>query len=307
MSSPTEPITISPSRLSVFRECPKKYDYQYNQELSKISLPTKTFDKGNYFHELCHVYYRYIQSGVRVGSQTAVTLMKDRIKEDLGRNFTPERLTLFSTISKQFVHYVEKRSPEIDSDIEVLGVEEAIKVPVELPSGRMVYLGGIADLVYKRRVQGEWVYKIRDHKTDTSGQQKSIFDSGGAELSEQLLHYATAKFVETGIPHSVEISWINTKDFKTKTPSYEESFALFPGYHSEVALSNFLGVTLQVIDQMLDSPALPHYDVKVCKYCPFRLPCIGERRGVPADRILAFKYVPRAKSRERTLTDENPS
>lgn len=231
--------------------------------------------------------------------------MRDRIQADLKANFSQDRLQFFDTITKQFLHYVERRSPEIDEGIEVLGVEEKIKVPVELPSGRLVFLGGYIDLYYRRRVEGSWQYRIRDHKTDTNGQQKSTFSFGGVALSDQLLHYAIAKFVETGIPHIVEISWVNTKDYKNKRPSYEESFALFDEYHTEVTLKNALDTALQVIDAMLDSKPLPHYDLATCKQCPFRDPCIGERRGIPSDRILAFKYVPRTEPSERSFTQQN--
>lgn len=302
-------LTVSPSRLSVYRTCPKLHDYQYNQQLVKIGAPQKHFDKGNYFHELLHVYYRYLQSGVQPGSRTAIELMRARIKEDLTKNVAgaspadlQSRIQLFDTILRQFMLFVEKRSPEIDEGIEVLGVEEEILVPVELPSGRIIYLHGFIDLRYRK----SYGLRIRDHKTDASSSlDRSIFNWGGVGLSPQLLFYGAAKYVETGDVHSVEISWLNTKDFKTKKPSYAESFALWGELHSEVTYQNYLVTTLQLIDQMLDSPPIPYYDEKVCKYCPFLVPCIGERRGIPSERILAFNYERRTKSRERTLNTED--
>lgn len=298
-------LTVSPSRISVYRTCPKWHHYQYTLGLQKRGVPTKQFDKGNYFHELLHVYYRYIQSGVAVGSRTAIELMHQRVRTDLERNFSQSRLTLFDTVLKQFDTYIRRRSIEIDQNIEVLGVEEEIKVPVELPSGRVILLHGFLDLYYRRRVDGEWQYRIRDHKTESASSasvDRSIYAWGGVGLSPQLLFYLAAKYVESGVIPVVEISWINTKDYKAKNPSYEESFALYTELHSEISVQNYLNTTLQLIDEMLDSNPLPHYDEKVCKYCPFKIPCIGERKGIPSDRILESLYVSRTKPRERTLT-----
>lgn len=298
-------LTVSPSRISTYRECPKQHYYTYTLGLQKRGVPTKKFDKGNYTHELLHVYYRYIQSGVEIGSRTAIELMHQRIRNDLERNFTQSRLTLFDTVLKQFDVYIRRRSPEIDQSIEVLGVEEEIRVPVELPSGRIILLHGFLDLYYRRMVDGQWQFRIRDHKTESASSasvDRSIFAWGGVGLSPQLLFYLAAKYVESGVIPVVEISWINTKDYKAKTPSYEESFALYSEPHSEITVQNYLNTTLQLIDQMLDSKPLPHYDEKVCKYCPFSIPCIGERKGIPSDRILESNYVSRPKSRERTFT-----
>ena len=299
-----EIVTISPSRIKVYQTCPKQYHYQYVLKLAPIRSKSTHFDKGNYFHELSHVYYRYIQSGVQVGSLTAQNLIKQRISQDLAANLTEDRIQLFTTITKQFMRYITERSPEIDAGIVVLGVEEELKVPVELPSGRIILLHGYIDLRYKV----EDSYRIRDHKTDAvNDPERSIFNYGGVGLSNQLLHYALAKYLETGIAYSVEISWINTKDYARITPAPNKAFALYREPHSEVTIQNYMNTTLQLIDEMLDSKPIPHYDERVCKYCAFRVPCTGERRGIPSDRLLESNYVviDRTKSRERTLTGED--
>jgi hypothetical protein len=247
-----------------------------------------------------------IQSGIKVGSPILEKMIRDRIAQDLQRNITEERIQLFSTITKQFMRYIKERSPEIDEGIEVLGVEEELKVPAELPSGRIILLHGFIDLRYK---VGS-TFRIRDHKTDAANDpERSVFSYGGVGLSPQLLHYAAAKYLETGDPYTVEISWINTKDYVSKVPAYNKAFALYREPHSKITLDNYLATTLQFIDEMLDSSFLPHYDERVCKYCPFLTPCIGERRGIPSDRLIESNYVTidRTRHRERTLTGENSS
>lgn len=298
-----ETLTISPSRIAVYRACPKQYHYQYVLSLAKKQVPKKHFDKGNYFHELCHVYYRLLQEGVKPGSITAVEIMRNRIREDIQQNITTanykDKLQVYDTITKQFLRYITERSPEIDDGITVLGVEEEIKVPVELPSGRIIFLHGFIDLRYK---DANGIYRIRDHKT---GQKK--WDETDISLTNQLLHYGAAIFVMTGLLHRVEINFILTKDYKTKNPTYNETFQLISEPHSEVTIQNYLDTTLQLIDDMLDSKPIPHYDERVCKYCHFKEPCIGERRGIDSSRILATNYVTidRSKHRERSFTDQD--
>ena len=70
---PDTAVKISPSRLACFQDCPKKYDYVYRQSLQlKTPVQRVAFDKGNYCHELLHVYYQMLQSGVEPGSEFAL-------------------------------------------------------------------------------------------------------------------------------------------------------------------------------------------------------------------------------------------
>lgn len=296
-NSPDELLKISPSRIKVYQVCPKQHYYKYILNVDTPSVETKRYDKGNYTHELLHVYYRYIKEGVPIGSTTAWKLMQARIQGDLERNFTPDRLQFFNTILLQIEEYVLRRSPEIDKEMEILGVEEEINVPVELPSGRIILLHGYIDLRYMRN----GIMRIRDHKTDASNSHpdRSVFAYGGVDLSNQLLHYGSAFYVSTGQVPRVEISLIKTNDVKR---ARKDGFGLYSAVHTEEEYKIYLEQTCKLIDQMLHSEALPHYDETVCKYCPFKTPCIGERVGIPSDRILAQNYVPRSKPSARTTT-----
>lgn len=300
MNLPDEPLKISPSRIKVYHTCPKQHYYKYVLNLDKPSGPVNRYDKGNYTHELLHVYYRYIKEGVPIGSATAWKLMQTRIQGDLERNFTPDRLQFFNTILLQIEEYVLRRSPEIDKDMEVLGVEEEINVPVELPSGRIILLHGYLDLRYRKN----GIVRIRDHKTDASNSapDRSVFAYGGVDLSNQLLHYGAAIYAGTGEVSRVEISLIKTNDVKK---TRKDGFGLYSAVHTAEEYEIYLEQTCKLIDQMLHSEALPHYDETVCKYCPFRTPCVGERMGIPSDRILASNYVPRSKPSERSAPQQD--
>lgn len=303
-------FTVSPSQISTYRDCPKLHYYTYGLSLKKKVQPTKHFDKGNYTHELFHVYYRYLQAGVEPGSDVAIRLMGERILQDMNSSMQIEgvegiegRIQFFKTIGSIVKEFVEKQSPKIDKGMKVVGVEREIRVPFILPSGRTILLHGFLDLLYEMNNQ-LW---IRDHKTDSSGQSRKFWEWGGVECSPQFLHYALALWLELARICKVEVNYILTKDYVNKIPSLDQMFGLFPAHVNEKILTNYMETTGQLIDEMLDSQGLPHYDEKQCKYCLFNIPCLGERRGIPSDRILASHYVQidRSKHREPKTTNQN--
>jgi hypothetical protein len=281
------PVKVSPSKLGVYRDCPKKYDYIYRQALQPISGRKAHFDKGNYFHELSHVYYQQIQAGATPGSDFLLASILNRIRRDLD-NASPENVAIYGNITKVMTRFIKEQSPKIDEGITVLGVEEEINVDVTTPSGNVVTLFGYVDLIYSRNGQ----IRIRDHKTG-----ERAWTNAQAEASPQLLFYGGAKYYSDRSVPALEISYINTHDYKKGMAKAEQAFTFASVQPTATTYDNFLNDTLHLIDEMLESRPTPHYDDRMCLYCPFWEPCRLERKGIDPARILASNFKPRDESR----------
>lgn len=284
-------ISVSPSRLAVFFECPKKYDYIYNQELVSVEPQKGYFNKGNYFHELAHAYYQLIQSGVRPGSEMAVASIIRRIQNDIQRTGNPNLIPVYGIISKQIVRFIKNQSPQIDQHMEVLEVEAELTYPVN----DEYELFGYADLIYRKQNSE----RIRDHKTGDKAQKKI-----DAQFSNQLLYYSTIWYLKTGIVPVAEINYINTKEYVKPKPD-SDTFAFHLVAYSQRELEIYFEQICRVIEKMLQSEPLPAYG-RQCAYCPYQVPCYMERKGGDPTPVLMtkFKKVSRGK-RHESFTDEH--
>ena len=291
-------MKVSPSRIKTYQTCPKRYHYYYVQGLVSKYGKRKYFDKGNYFHELAHVYYRLIRDiGIKPGSDAAVAMMRQRMSEDLDSHLSTGNLDVFKEITNKFLRFVQEQSPIIDEGIEVLAVEEELNVPLELPSGRLISMFGFLDLRYR---QGDY-RGIRDHKTG-----EKAWTGGQVGFSGQLIFYDAGIYALTGEVYRPEINFVNTHEYKNKIPSFKETFFFESASYSEKELQVYLEQVCILLDEMLDCKPTPHYDERVCGSCPYKLPCIMERKGIDSTPILKAHYVPRDETpRERTFTNEN--
>ena len=299
--APTTRLQVSPSRTTCFQDCPKKYDYVYNKSLqTKIPTgPRVALDKGNYGHELMHVYYQMIQAGTQPGSELALRSIISRIQRDMERANDPSLIPVYSSIIKTITRFIGEQSPIIDKGIHVIGIEHEIAVPVTTPAGRNIQLFGFIDLVYRDR---EGRLRIRDHKTGQKAWTKAE-----ANTSNQLLFYSAATWKASREVPMAEISFLNVKDYVRKSPSFEEMFAFPTVTYTEKELANYLGTTLQLIDQMLQSDPIPHYG-RQCQWCPFLGPCTLDRKGIDSQIMLdsQFKFVDRTQVRKHaSFTDDN--
>lgn len=289
-------LRVSPSRVTCFQDCPKKYDYVYNKNLQvKEPVLRTAFDKGNYCHELLHVYYQMIQSGVTPGSEHALRSIMSRIQNDMRRTNDPGLIPVYASITKTITRFITEQSPVIDKGMTVLGIEHEINVPV----GRNFSLFGFIDLVYRDR---EGRLRIRDHKT---GQKP--WTRAEATTSNQLMFYSAASFKSSREVPIAEISFMNVKDYVKKAPSFEEMFAFPTVAYTEKELTIYLQQTLQLIDQMLTSEPIPHYG-RQCQWCPFLGPCTLDRKGIDSSIMLdtQFKVVDRNLVRKHaSFTDDN--
>lgn len=285
--------------MRTYLECPKRYDYVYGQELVPTGPVKGYFNKGNYFHELAHVYYQMLKAGVKPGSDEAVAQMTARVRNDFERvaaekerSEVVELLTTYNVISKQMMRYIKEHSPRIDNGITVKEVEQQVIYPME-----QYAMFGYCDLVYRDR---SGVLHIRDHKTGDRAQTKL-----DAQFSNQLLFYAAVIYKSTGELPVAEINYINTREVKKVIP-YESAFAFSTVTYTEKELEIYFKEICAVIEDMLHSEPVPHYG-QHCRYCPFQTPCLLSRKGIDPAPILAqhFSVVPRDSQRRHARFTEN--
>lgn len=304
MDSKVEPSQlrlVSPSRITNFQRCAKRYHYEYVEELKSKEPPKGYFNKGNYFHELAHAYYQLIKAGMVPGSDTAVAIIKDRIRNDFQRIHEEKPgdrslIPMFGLITKTMLRYIKEQSPRIDVHIRVKGVE----MELIYPFADNLALLGYADLVYH---DGSGNLRVRDHKSGEKAKSKN-----DAASSTQLMTYACILWKLYGEVPIGEISYINTKDYVKQAPPTEKAFGLFPVTYSEKELAIFFDEICRVIDMMLNSDPLPTYG-EHCAWCPFETICTQSRKGIdPTPFINAkFRRVPRESQRKPhgSFTDEH--
>lgn len=278
---------VSPSRLATWLRCPKQYKYEYIDELKPIGEARGFFNKGNYFHELSHVYYQLIQAGATPGSDYTIASITKRIQNDIARIGDSSLIPLFGIISKTMIRYIKEQSPVIDKRIRVEGVEFEVVHP--FADGLAIF--GYADLVYW---DSSGNLRVRDHKTGEKAKSRN-----DAVYSLQLLVYATCLWKQFGVVPIGEISYINTKEYVKQAPAFDKAFGLFHVIYSEKELAIFFDEICRVIDLMLHSDPLPHYG-EHCNWCKFNTPCLQERKGIDPTPIIQahFKRVTRESQRK---------
>ena len=286
---------VSPSRINTYLQCPKRYDYYYNQNLTLDEPAKGYFNKGNYTHELLHTYYELLRtnSNLQPGSDALLAMMTARIRHDFEKMENPELLGLFGIITKVIVRYVTEQSPKIDTGISVEQVERQVIYPLD-----RIALFGFADLVYRDRSNR---LRIRDHKTGDKAWSKV-----DAQFSNQLLYYATIMYKASGEVPISEISYINTKEY-VKVPTSEQAFTFTTVTYSERELEIYFKEICKVIEDMLQSTAIPFYG-QHCRYCPFQTPCYLSRKGIDPTpyQNSRFKRVERdAQGRHAKFSQDN--
>ena len=282
---------ISASRIATFLSCPKKYWYIYDQELvPKEQRRFLHFDKGNYFHELAHVYYQMLDAGGVAGSDEILAYMIKRVQKDLAAMNNMDLLPVFSSITTAMTRFVKVQSPKIDSGIRIVGIESEIEHPVG-----DFNLFGYADLIYYR----EGRLRLRDHKTG-----EKAWTKGHVQFSNQLLFYAAILYKQTGEVPVAEINFINTHDY-VKGPTEEQAFNFTSILYTKEELEIYYEDVCNLVGLMLKSKPVPMYG-QHCQNCAYQLPCFLSRKGIDTSQAIAtnFNKVPRGK-RHEPFTESN--
>lgn len=274
---------ISPSQMYAWKQCPRSWYFSYVLKIKKKQQKARFFELGTYFHELMHVYYQAVQEGHKPGSDFLVSYIESRIRRDMG-TITEDNVGIIAQVSKMVMQYVASYSPTIDRDIAVVGVELVSQVPQKTPGGNDVILNCITDLLYRRKT-GKLV--VRDHKTGQGGSWKQEM----LPLENQLLFNAAAIWQATGeMPTEVEISFANSYNYKTKSPTVSERFQKFSHVHNEHAIEFYLKDVLRLMDRMIEEENPVHFYSKDCAKCPYNAICSQELRGFNTDNLIASQY-----------------
>jgi hypothetical protein len=131
-------VKVSNSQLSAYKDCPQKWEYSYVHSYKPLAR-RRTFDKGNYTHELMHVLYQLMQdSHHEPGSDFLQAAIHQRIMGDL-ENAAKDNLAVYASIIKVMTSYVQYRSPLIDRQIKIEGVEATLEVEAQTPKGHTVF------------------------------------------------------------------------------------------------------------------------------------------------------------------------
>jgi len=264
------------------------------------AAPKGHFNKGNYFHELAHEYYKLIKAGVDPGSDHAVALITAKIERDVthylqGNPGDGSLITTFAVIAKMFQRYIKEQSPRIDAGITVESVEAEVAYPVSSD----VILSGFTDLLYWDNGGNP---RVRDHKSGERSWSKL-----DAINSAQLLFYVTVVFMLTGEIPFGEISYINTKEYVKKIPSHAESYTFSVVGYNKKELKQYFEHLCMLVESMLGSKSIPNYS-QACTYCPYQGPCYAERKGIDSTPIILQHFTTKEPVRKHaSFTDEYAS
>lgn len=281
---------ISPSRINTFFDCPKQHHYKYTRELvSKSRESARKFDKGNYFHELLHVYYQNVQAGATPGSLYLQETLKNRILQDLQKLSSPssELMSVYANVSTRMLRYIRQQSPKIDAGMKVLAVEAEMSFATDV-----FEFFGYTDLIFEKADRTV----IRDHK---SGER--AWSKVDVRFHNQNFYYALTYFLATSVVAEAEISFLNTKEYASKEPPV--MFEVTPYKYSQKELEIYYEQICGVVDKMLNSDPIPFYG-KHCSWCPYQTPCFMERKGIDSSEVIEVHFTKRDKRHGR-FTEEN--
>lgn len=285
LPEPPKVTLVSPSRIDTYQNCPKEHYFQYVLELSGTGEVKGYFNKGNYAHELMHVYYELLKAGAKPGSPYTQAYIRERISNDLKLLLDSTTIgnrslaRVIALIGTRIERYIREQSPKIDGGMEVKGVEYELIWPLN----ETTVFRGFADLIYR---DSTGRLRVRDHK---SGEK--AWSTADADNSEQLLDYATIIYKHTGEIPLGEISYINTKEYaRGKEPTYQQAYAFVHTTFSAAELDYHYDVLCRKVSEMLSSSPVPHYAPR-CGYCIYQGPCFAERKGIDPTPIIKANFV----------------
>lgn len=269
--------TVSPSQMRSFNFCPTQWNYIYNQDIS-LSIRKKYFDVGNYFHELLHAIYNTLKAIPKISTDALSASITERVRRDL----VGENIQVVAQVLPRILEYIAYQHPLIDKGIQVLEVEHEFKIPVTTPVGHKVLLHGIIDLVYR---DSAGTIRVRDHKSG----ERNTHSQNSVKLDDQLLFYAVgaSHFLNEPVL-DVEISFLNSHNYKTKKPA-NEMFGLYRYQHTPIGLELAKQNILQQIDIMLESKVVKKYSPQ-CAGCIFFPICTLELRGQSTKGLIEANY-----------------
>jgi len=281
------------------------WKFNYLDELKKKrQVQQLFFQKGNYFHQLCHFYYQGVQTGMVPGSPQILEYMTDQIKED-SKDINLENVQVMYSVIKMITRYVNAQSPRIDKDVhKIIGVERPVEYVLETEYGPIVVEGYI-DLPYEDKYG---ITTVRDHKTG----QKGSWANYQLYTLPQLLIYACLLWLEGYTVRKVEINFINSYDYKKKEPTIQEAFQLYQVQITQEMIENFWEYIKEKATRVMylrqNPKAIQPTYSKDCGKCDYQPICIANLKGQPTRGLIINGYdkVDRREFRRQSKAADAP-
>jgi len=232
--------------------------------------------------------------------------MTARIRSDLEKLVedgvipTSEALSVLKKVAYIFFKYIDYQTNLIDAGMTVENVEHKVEVEHILPSGRVVILNGIVDLLYRKANKRH----VRDHK---SGENSGYYSLEKTKALQQLWFYVIV-YHYLGIPIDImEISFLSTYDYKPKkgeseaNPTLDQLFKFYPVEITPEAIKVMASWLDNTLDAMLSSPIYRNIHPG-CTMCGFWPICKTEMRGISSTGIKLGNY---ERKPDATVPDEH--
>jgi hypothetical protein len=269
---------ISPSQFRVHKDCPQLHKFIYEEGL-RPKAREKKFEVGSYWHELAHFYYQLLKAGYGINDPLTFSAMDTKMRNDLAEVKT-DYVGVLAQVHVMFRRYLERRTKEIDTGIDIVEVEKEINYPISELAG----IHGILDLLYRRR--GKLI--VRDHKT---GENQAAHSNDSLEMDDQLLTYACIIWKLFGEVPDIEINWVCAKTDYKNGATNDQLFRTYYKALTKEYLEAFWTYTEQYVYHMQTVPAIRHINGYKCKSCKFREPCMFSLRGFDIRNMIQSNYV----------------
>lgn len=273
----------SNSRINVWNNCPMQEKYIYVDR--KVTGTNPAMMLGTFIHEDLEMIYEYC----RVFYDGYVQPLPGEVLMAICVPLADEADGLEQALRYQAgmlaLRYHNEYMPMVDKNMQVLGVEEKIVLPITTPKGRTVKFVQYVDLIYMNTLLKEvW---SADHKS--SGQLWTL---------DQVRHDAQQATYLANLRHlgypvvGVVINNILTTKSALKKPTLEV-FNRLTDRPNDARIQNVLLNLGKTIDRMIDGREDPHMNyTRSCAKCPFDGVCTNKMDGRHLQALRLLKSMP---------------
>lgn len=165
-------LTISPSSIETWQECPTKYNYGTVKRLSPIDEDTTKMDRGRLFHEMLQLHYTLLKEGVTY-NDIILEVTKSSREKYVEEDFSVQMIEECIKNYQEYAVYYQ------NDGWKVLAVESPFSVVVYESDEHKIILEGRIDLI----VENDGMTIPVDHKTSDKQEKPN-------PLSNQFMSYS---------------------------------------------------------------------------------------------------------------------
>lgn len=265
---------FSNSRLSTWHRCQTLHEYVYTY--GKLAGENKQMRKGIYIHEMLEQGYQYYLDET-AGRFTP--LPDSYLNYICTPNYDEDDLSLRVEAGNIVRDYFNLYAPYVDQRIQILAVEEEIRVPLVTPKKRTVTILMYLDLLYRSIDDGRMY--VMDHKSG-----KMLTKDEVAFMTQQHLYVTMLR--EHGYHQLTDAVINNIYGTFPKSAKYiNDRFRRIPVGVDETKGKTAYVNTGRIIDEIIDKKEAPgsiylQMDTG-CAYCPFHMVCDLRIQGKPKE------------------------